>query len=209
MKKNEMYESDLSLDTTCGDATDDVLREDEVHDDDREDREGDHDIDLSHVELQEVCGTKLRDQDRQSLLRVGMKDQGRLEVVVPAGNEGEDRLHGDGRLHQRKYDGVKDAELAGTVDAGRLDEGHRKYRVHVLLHIEEGDRRSDRRNDQRDEAVHQLQLRHELDEAECCNLRRDHHDHQDEGEHELLELEIICVDRIGGHGREVGAEHRT
>lgn len=49
-------------------ASNDELAEEEVDDDDGENREGNHHIDLPHVELQEVGAAELSNQNRQRLL---------------------------------------------------------------------------------------------------------------------------------------------
>ena len=53
-------------------ALNDKFRKDQVNNNDREDRESDHNIYLPHIEFQEVRASKLRDQNRQSLLRISM-----------------------------------------------------------------------------------------------------------------------------------------
>lgn len=54
----------LTLDASHCHALDNVLGKEQVYDDNREDRECNRYIHLTHIKLQEVCGTQLSDQDR-------------------------------------------------------------------------------------------------------------------------------------------------
>lgn len=54
----------LTLDTSHCHTLDNELGKDQVHYDNGEDGECDGHIHLTHIELQEVCGTQLGDQDR-------------------------------------------------------------------------------------------------------------------------------------------------
>lgn len=54
----------LTLDASHCHALDNVLGKEKVYDDNREDRECNRYIHLTHIKLQEVCGTQLSDQDR-------------------------------------------------------------------------------------------------------------------------------------------------
>ena len=67
------YES--ALDRTGRHAADDVLGQNQIDDDDREDGERNHRVDLPHVKLQPVGSTQLSDQDRKCLRLVLMQDQ--------------------------------------------------------------------------------------------------------------------------------------
>ena len=84
----------LFLDAAHHDASDDVLRQEQINQDNRENGERDHRINLAHVELQPVRCTKLCNQDRQGLFVGAVQHQSGNEVVVPAGHEGEDGLPG-------------------------------------------------------------------------------------------------------------------
>lgn len=55
---------DLTFDAAKGNAAHDKFRKQQINNDDRENRECDHHINLTHVKLQKVCASKLRDQDR-------------------------------------------------------------------------------------------------------------------------------------------------
>ena len=92
------------------------------------------------------------------------------EVVVPAGHEGEDGLHGKGRLHDGQHDLIKGIELACTVDAGGLHDLHGQGSVQILLHEEEHRGRCDAGKDQRDKAVFQAHFGDELQKprADTC-----------------------------------------
>lgn len=54
----------LTLDASHCHALDNVLGKEQVYDDNREDGECNGHIHLAHIELQEVRGTQLSDQDR-------------------------------------------------------------------------------------------------------------------------------------------------
>ena len=54
----------LTLDASHCHALDNVLGKEQVYDDNREDGECNRYIHLTHIKLQEVCGTQLSDQDR-------------------------------------------------------------------------------------------------------------------------------------------------
>ena len=100
-------------------------------------------------------------------------------------------------------------ELSGAVDPGGLDQGKGQGGLHVLLHVEIGDRGRNGRNDQRDEVVLQLHFSHQLQEAESRDLGRDHHDRQNKGGHELFQFKIIDMYGVGCHGRKIGTQDRA
>lgn len=62
MKKTLFFK--LTFDTAEGNAAHDELGKQQIDHDDREDGECDHHINLTHVKLQEVCASKLCDQNR-------------------------------------------------------------------------------------------------------------------------------------------------
>ena len=61
--------------TARGYSADDILGQNQIDNDDREDGECNHRIDLPHIKLQPIRGTKLRDQDGKRLLVVAGKNQ--------------------------------------------------------------------------------------------------------------------------------------
>ena len=62
--KKTILKIHLTFDTAEGNAAHDELGEQQIYHDDREDGECDHHIHLTHVKLQEVCASKLCDQNR-------------------------------------------------------------------------------------------------------------------------------------------------
>ena len=62
--KKTLFETLLAFDTAEGNAAHDELGKQQIYHDDREDGECDHHINLAHVKLQEVCASKLCDQNR-------------------------------------------------------------------------------------------------------------------------------------------------
>ena len=129
--------SELLLDAAERYTADDVAGENEVHNNNRENRERDHHVYLAHIKFEEVRTAQLCNENGERLLVVIMQDQGRREVIVPARHKGENRLYGDRRFHERQHDAVEGVEFAGTVDPCRFHEGNRQHGVHVLFHVEE------------------------------------------------------------------------
>ena len=54
----------------------------QVNKDDRHDGNGDHHVNLTHVEIHVVCAPEGCDHDRQGLFVLGRNDQGSFNVVV-------------------------------------------------------------------------------------------------------------------------------
>ena len=154
-----------------------------------------------------VRSAQLGDHDGHSLHLRLVQNQSRDEVVVPGADEGEDHLHGQGRLHDGQHDGVEGPELAGAVHPGRLHHLHGQHALQILLHVEEDDRRGDAGQDQGQIVVGQVELVHQLDEAHRRNLGRDHHHGHDEIEGELSHLEAVCVDAVSRERGEIGGQH--
>ena len=74
-----------------------------------------------------------------------------------------------------------------------------------MAHEEYDSRCCDRRNDQRQIAVEQVELNEQSHETNGSDLRRNHHNCEDEDECRTLELEIIDNKAVGGH---TGEENR-
>ena len=163
-------------------TADDELGKQQVHDDDGQNGDSHHHVNLAHIKLEEVCTAQLCNQDGQGLFVGAVQHQSGNEVVVPAGHEGEDGLHGQGRFHDGQHDLIKGVELACAVNAGRFHDLHGQGRIQVLLHEEEDGGRCDAGHDQRDEAVLQAHLGDQLQETQGRHLRGHGHDEQDEGD---------------------------
>ena len=189
-------------------TADDELGKQQVHDDDGQNGDSHHHVNLAHIKLEEVCTAQLCDQDGQGLFVGAVQHQSGNEVVVPAGHEGENGLHCQSGLHNGQHDLVEGVELACTVDAGSLYDLHGKGSVQILLHEEEHGGRCNAGQDQRDKAVLQAHLGDELQKAQSGHLRGHGHDQQDNGERGLFEFEVIGVDAVGRQGREIHAERR-
>ena len=195
-----------ALDAAQRHTADDELGEQQVDDDHRQDGDGYHHVHLAHIELEEVCAAQLCNEDGQGLFVGAVQHQSGDEVVVPAGHEGEDGLHGKGRLHDGQHDLIKGIELACTVDAGGLHDLHGQGSVQILLHEEEHRGRCDAGKDQRDKAVFQAHFGDELQKAQSRHLRGHGHDEQDDGKGGFFEPEIVGVDAVSRQGREIHAE---
>ena len=152
---------------------------------------------LPHIELEEVCTAQLCNEDGQGLFVGAVQHQSRDEVVVPAGHEGEDGLHGKGRLHDGQHDLIKGIELACAVDAGGLHDLHGQGSVQILLHEEEHRGRCDAGKDQRDKAVFQAHFGDELQKAQSRHLRGHGHDEQDDGKGGFFEVDNTAAVQHG------------
>ncbi|CCX65442.1 unknown [Firmicutes bacterium CAG:791] len=97
-------------------------------------------------------------------------------------------------------------KLTGAIDSCRLNQRFRQHRIHVLLHIEEYRRRSHCRYNQRDEVIHQIHLRHQLNETKRGHLCRNHHNRKDKSERRLTKLKIIGMDGVCRHRREISCK---
>ena len=87
--------------TACRYAADNVLGKKKVNDDNGEDRERDHCVDLAHIKGLPVGVTQLCEQNRKGFLHLAADDQVRCEVVIPACHECENGLNRDRRDDQR------------------------------------------------------------------------------------------------------------
>ena len=179
----------------------------DIYDDNRENREGDHHINLSHVKLQEVCTTELCDQYRKRFFLVGVKYKCRNKIVVPALYKGENSLYCNSRFHKRKYDGIEGSEFTGAVNTGSFYKFQRKVTFHILFHIKESNRGCDTWYNQWDESVIQVHFAKKLQETESSYLSRDHHDCKDKGKHEFLAFEVVGMDGVSCHCREICTEN--
>ena len=189
-------------------ASNDELAEEEVDDDDGENREGNHHVDLPHVELQEVGAAELSNQNRQRLFVRGVQNQGGGEVVVPRADEGENRLNRQSGLNHWQNDAVERAELAAAVDARGFDDLQRQARLHVLVHEVEHRGAGNGRQEQRQEGILQVHLAHQLHEAQRGNLRRHRHNQQDEGKGKRAPLEAVRVNAERRQRGEVARKNR-
>ena len=196
----------LSFDGAGGDAFDDIAREEDVHEQHRQDGEQDEHIDLAEVKFRVIRRAKLRDHDGDGLHFRFIEQQRGQEIVVPRLDKREDQLHGNGGLQHGQHDAVEGKELARAVDTRGLHDLHGQDALHVLDHVEEHDRRRDAGEDQRQIAVRQLQLVAQLDKACGGDLLGNDHDGHDEQECEPLELKIVGVQAVGGQRGKIGGQ---
>ena len=205
--KNSQYPDWFILYAAQRHAGDDVFRQKQVHDDQRQGRHRKSEINSAVLRLVNIAAEQT-DHDRQRVLLLVCQQDQRCKQVVPARYEAEDRLRRDGRLHDRQRDLVEDPELSGSVDPGRLYDFHERAPDHVLPHEENHGRRCDGRQDQHGELVGHVDLVDHLVETDHRDLRRDHHDRHDEREIRPLELPVIDDEAVGRQRREIGREQR-
>ncbi len=145
----------LFLHAAHGYAANDVLGQENVDDQDRDDGEEYKHINLAHIELQIVGAAQLGDEDGQGLFVSRTNDQRGNEVIVPRADEGEDSLDCYGRLHYRQDHLVEDPEFAGPVYTRSLNHGEGQIALHIREHEVKDNGRGHRGYDQGEMAVHQ------------------------------------------------------
>ena len=127
-------------------------------------------------------GLPLRETDRErEVLRAVEHDQGQ-EVVVPGGDEGEEKHGDETRCEQRQRDAEEDAGLAGPVDAGRLEEGVRDRIRGVDTHQVDAERTDQGGQDDRPGRVGQPDLGEQQVGGDGKRGQRHHDGAQDDRE---------------------------
>ncbi|CDN42391.1 hypothetical protein BN871_BF_00410 [Paenibacillus sp. P22] len=188
-------------------ARDNISRQQEVYHKQRQHGQRQPHVDRAEFRLVDIP-LEQADHDRQGVLALVREEDERHEQVVPARHEGEDRLSGDRRNHDRQDDAVEGVELARAVDPRCLHHLDGQRREQILPHEEHDRRRCDGRQDERQEAVGPVQLVHHLVEADRARLGRNHHDEHDEGEERLAHPPVVGDQGISGQRREVDRADR-
>ena len=109
--------SSLTLDAVGGNTLDDVLLEQDEHDDDRQQRDHRHGEQAAVVVVAVGVQIEVERQRDGVILRAGHKDQ-RLEEVLPDPVKGKDGGRDDGRLDDGDHDLEQDARLGAAVQHG-------------------------------------------------------------------------------------------
>ena len=163
-----------------------------------------HHLAPGHVELLEVVDA---DHGRAQLL--ALHHHQRPQVLVPGGQEGEDRHGGDRRSGQRHHDAAVDPEPARPVDGGRLVQLLRDG-VEVLVEEEDRERVGDEGHDldlvgvqpALGEAVDEVEVRQLVDPPQQRQRHRlERHDQggQDDAQDDLLSAELDPGQGERGH----------
>lgn len=124
----------------------------------------------------------------EEILRI-IRDQSWPYIRVPALDHLQDDDGHDGRRTDRYHDTEEILQVGGAVHLGGLIEVIRDL-FEVFLQkvdIEDG---SDRRKDQSGEGVTKSHVRNGDEVGDDHELRRNHHEGQEEGEHQVLPTEL-------------------
>ena len=199
----------LFLYTTQGDAFDNVIGKKQINDDNRQNGNGNHHVDLAGIKVHVIGATERCNHDWQRLLLFGGNDQRRDEVIVPGTDKSEDCLHSKCRLHDRQDDPIEGGKLVGTVNPSSLNQGHGQRGLHIAEHKVEYGRRCDGRNDQRQQRIIHTHIGNQPEETHGSHLGRHHQDHHNEGESCLFQPEGVSKNSVSSQCGEVSYQSRT
>ena len=106
-----------ALDRAGSHALDDIAGEEDVHKQNRQNRQQNEHIDLAKVKFRVIRRAQLRDHDGNRLHFRFIKEKRWQEVVVPRLDKREDELHRNGRLEHGEHNAVEGKELTGAIHA--------------------------------------------------------------------------------------------
>ena len=146
--------------------------------------------------------------ERQGVVRLVGEHHQRPGEVVPAPHESEDHEHRDDRLGQRQYDAEEDAQLAGAIEPGGLDQfvgdAH-----HELPHHEDAERLGGAGQDHAPGRVEQAEPGDDQEFRHQDHLDRHHQRAEDHEEQHVAapksELgEGVAAQQVDEHGEHHG-----
>ena len=200
--------SSLTLDAVGGNTLDDVLLEQDEHDDDRQQRDHRHGEQAAVVVVAVGVQIEVERQGDGVILRAGHKNQ-RLEEVLPDPVEGKDGGRDDGGLDDGDHDLEQDARLGAAVQHGGLVQVAGDA-PHVLSNEEDEEPVAEHPGQRhRDQRVRQAQVLQDDILGHYHHLGGDHHGHDHAAEPEAGTFEFEPGERVGlQQGAEDAAHHR-
>ena len=138
------------------------------------------------------------ERDRKRVQRVVGEDDERPHEVVPGAEEAEDRERGDNRFQERHDHGREDAQLAGAVDARRLEQLVGDA-ARELAHEEDAEDARHGRHDRAGVGVDQAQGLEHQEERQHRDLSRYHQGTEQKAKEGIAAAKAQLGEGIAGH----------